>query len=483
MLAAYVERLVRFGFGLLAAAILLAALVHLAPPPSPNAGSPIRGERAVAELVGPAVPATLTSLAVGVAYALPLALLLGIPAGLRPNSPLDRALQRPAAALAGLPAFTLALLAVLILLIQYGVLSLPGASLAALTLVLAAWLARAVRDGLAGVRPDGLPLPYGKAAVAVLGRVLQQTGNLLLLTLLVGSFSGGPAGGLLRLVTHGAMTRDLPLVYGALWALVLCALAGHLIGDLLVTATEVKGGAQGRLSRGWLAAGGLLTAVLLITALLGSGDPMELRLAERLMPPGPGHLLGADQYGRDLFSRIGYGARVSLAITGAATLLATVGGGLLAFLARAGGPWGWAILTPRTAVPNLFGPVVAGLVGGLIFGPSIPTLMVSLGVASIPSMALAFRQFLQPEAWGRRFAAAAGLTVLTGAQVMMAEQIISFLALGVQPPSPSLGSLVYEATFYVRTAPHLLWAAVPGAAGLAGLFLLGQELAGAAGWE
>lgn len=472
----YIERIVRFGFGLLATALLLTALVRFSPGGPVLLGVSVHSKREVADLVSAALPVTLASVATGVAFALPLALLLGVPAGLRPNSLLDRVLQGPAVALAGVPAFTMALLTIRSLAIEARAFSLPGAARVALVLLLAAWMARAIRNALAAARVDGALQGAGRVAMAVLGRILQQTGNLLVVTMLVELPSASP--GILRLVIQGVMMRDIPVVYGALWALIPCALVGHLAGDLLVTASVGKGGAQGRISRSWLVAGGLLAAVLLITPLVGSGDPMELVLADRLKSPSAQHLLGTDQFGRDLLSRVGYGARTSLVITGVATFLATVAGAVLATVGWAGGQWGRAIFTPRTAAPNLFVPLIAGLVGGLIFGPSILTLMISLGVASIPSMAQAFRQLFQPGDRGSAFAAAAGLMVLTAAQIMMAEMALSFLGVGVQPPTPSLGSLVFDSTQYVRNAPYLLWGAVPGALGMAGLFLIGHSLAG-----
>lgn len=69
-----------------------------------------------------------------------------------------------------------------------------------------------------------------------------------------------------------------------------------------------------------------------------------------------------------------------------------------------------------------------------------------------------------------------GLSLLTFAQILMVESILSFHGLGVMPPTPSLGGVAMEAMPHIRTAPHLLWGAVPGVMGLVGLFLVGQAL-------
>jgi ABC-type dipeptide/oligopeptide/nickel transport system permease subunit len=483
LIATYTERIVRLGFGLLAAALLLTVLLQRPPGGPVDPSMSIRTSRPVAELVGPTLTDTLTTLAINLTFALPLALLLGISAGRRPHSNLDRALMAPAVALMGVPAFAGALLAISSLAIKSRALSLTGAARVALILLLAAWLARAVRNGLADCRTDGgASVPWGRAALMALGRVLQQTGNLLAITMVVEIAGGGAGRGIWGMVLQGAMNRDIPVVYGALWAIIPIVLIGHLAGDLLVTAVAGEGERPGgRISRSWLLIGGLLIAVLLIMPLFGDVKPEAIDLVSRSLPPGPGHLLGTDQLGRDLLARTGDGARVSLTIAGAATLLAVVPAALLSTVGWAVGGWGMAILTPRTAVPNLFGPMLAGLLGVLIFRPSVAGLILFLGLGSIPAMAMACRQFYQPGRTtvpvGRALPALFGVTLLTFAQNLLAESALSFMGLGVQPPLASLGSLASAAASFLAGAPHLLWPLLPGAAGIAGLLLVGYSLA------
>ncbi|MFZ5826125.1 MAG: hypothetical protein ACOY94_17655, partial [Bacillota bacterium] len=233
MLSASIERFFRFGFGLLAAAFLLSALVALSPG-KPDMSVSIHTRRPVSEVVAEALPYTLKNLGKGFAYALPLALVLGIPAGLRPNSPLDRVLQTPAVALAGVPAAAGVLLSIYVLSVKYRALPFQDAARVALVLLMAAWLARAVRHALADVRTDGAVLSKGRAVAAIVGRMLQQSGNLLIITMLVEVVGALP--GLLRLLNHAMYQRDLPVVYGVLWVIVPAVLVAHLAGDLLVTA-------------------------------------------------------------------------------------------------------------------------------------------------------------------------------------------------------------------------------------------------------
>jgi peptide/nickel transport system permease protein len=480
--ATYIEPIVRLGFGLLASALLLTALLQLTPGAPADPGISMRTARPVAELVGQALPLTLKSMALGLAYALPLALLLGVAAGLRPHSFLDRLLQAPAVLLMGAPATFGALLAIRSLALKGRMLSIPGAAQTALAILLAAWLARAVRNGLADSRTDGAAMPWGKAVLLVLGRVLQQTGNLLVITMLVDVIGGGTGRGIWGLVVQGVTARDIPVVYGALWAVIPVVLVGHLVGDLLVTA--VAGEAErpaGRISYTWLVVGGLLVAALLVLPMLG-GDakPDALDVMNRLKAPGPGHLFGTDHLGRDLLGRAASGAKVSLVIALYATLAAVLPAAALATVGWAIGGWGMAVLTPRTAVPNLFGPLVAGLLGVLIFSPSLAVMVLFLGLASIPPMTMAFRQFYQPGRTvapaGRALPALCGVVLLTFAQNLLAEGALSYMGFGVQPPLNSLGNLVNAA--YLAPVPHMLLAALPGVAGIAGLFLVGHSLAG-----
>lgn len=484
MLATYIERVLRTVFGFLVAALLLTVLLNVKPGAPIDPGMSLKTARPVAEMVGQALPFTLKSLAIGLAYALPLALLLGIPAGLRPHSILDRLLQAPAVALMGVPAAIVTLLAIRSLALKGQMLSLSGAAQAALAILLAGWLARAVRNGLADSRKDGAAMPWGRAVLLVLGRVLQQTGNLLVITMLVEMISVGTGRGIWGLVVQGVLSRDIPLVYGALWAIIPVVLVGHLAGDLLVTVVAGEGERPaGRISRSWLVIGGLMIAALLIMPMLG-GDakPDALDVVNRMKPPGPGHPFGTDHLGRDLLSRASAGARVSLAIAMLSTLAALLPAAMLATVGWAIGGWGMAVLTPRTAVPNLFGPMVAGLLGVLIFSPSVAILVLFLGLAFIPAMTLAFRQLYQPGRTvapvGRALPALFGVILLTFVQNLLAEGALSSMGFGVLPPLESLGTLLRNSLTFLSPGPHILWAALPGAVGIVGLFLVGHSLTG-----
>lgn len=462
----YVERFVRFAYGLAALSLLLFGLVQLTPG---GLGAAVNA-RPPAEVIPAALGTTLNWLTLGLLYALPLALALGVPAGLWPRSLADRILQAPAVALMAIPPFLLVLFSIRTIAMEGGA-AIPVAAKAGLTVLLAGWLARAIRNGIANRRP-GSP---GRTVVAVLGRILQQSGNLLLVMLVVETSGGGPAGGLGRLLQQAAYNRDHAVVHGALLVLLLLAPVGHLLGDLLVTAAgDQPAEPSTRPSRSWLTIGVFCTLVLLVVPFGPSGSLEQIDIVARFKPPGtPGHMLGTDFLGRDVLTRMVAGARTSLVIALMATVLSMFPAAVAAGIARVTGKWGTAILAPRVGVPGLLGPVAAGLVFTLIAKPSVVTLIVSLGLACVPAMVQAFRH-----AFHGRIAAGAGFMLLVLAQALLAENTLSFLGFGVQPPSASLGSLAAGAMPYLRQAPHMLWALVPGAVGIAGLFLTGHALTG-----
>src|SRR5690606_31662647 len=111
----------------------------------PGDGLSLRTGQPVGELIAPALGTTLGNAAAALLFALPAALLLGVPAGFRPHSVIDRVLQAPAVAVMGVPAFTAAILGVwLIMSGPLDHLRLAGAAHGALTVLLAGWLARAI---------------------------------------------------------------------------------------------------------------------------------------------------------------------------------------------------------------------------------------------------------------------------------------------------------------------------------------------------
>ena len=240
-----------------------------------------------------------------------------------------------------------------------------------------------------------------------------------------------------------------------------------------------------RLSRlRWGVAAGALLLLIVLSALLAPWIsphvPLAVDIRHRLAPPAwmaggtPDHLLGTDQVGRDLLSRVIYGGRVSLIVGVSAVILS----------ASIGGSLDWAIMTVVNIVLT-FPFVLLALAVIAVLGPSVPNMIAVLGVAGWPiyarviraeTQALREREFVTAgRALGMSHArlifrqilpnlVSAGVVIATlqVAQVIVLESFLSFLGLGVQPPIPAWGNMLGEGRVYMLNSWWI--AAFPGAA-------------------
>jgi peptide/nickel transport system permease protein len=220
----------------------------------------------------------------------------------------------------------------------------------------------------------------------------------------------------------------------------------------------------------------LLLAILaaaVLAPVLTSHDPYEQDLANRLVPPfwlegsDPAHLLGTDQLGRDLLSRLLYGARVSLSIGFAAMLMSAVIGVTLGVLAGYFGGWVDTaisfVITARLALPV----ILVALAVVALAGSSLAIVIGVLGALIWDRFALVTRASVQ-QLRNAEFVTAAFLQGLSPLQILFREILpniinnliviatlemagaiifeaaLSFLGLGVPPPLPSWGRMVAE---------------------------------------
>ena len=216
-----------------------------------------------------------------------------------------------------------------------------------------------------------------------------------------------------------------------------------------------------------------------------AGDPNAIDLTSRLQPPDRTHRLGTDDLGRDVMSRVIHGARVSLTVGFTATLISLVIGSLLGALAGYyGGAADWIVSRVIEVVlcfPFLL--LVLGIVA--LFGPSFLTIMVALGLTSWTTEARFVRgEFLRirdmdfaqaARASGARDAriifrhllpnAFAPVLVSASfgvASAILTESALSFLGMGVPPPTATWGTILFSAQQHLEYA---WWLAVfPGIA-------------------
>jgi len=232
------------------------------------------------------------------------------------------------------------------------------------------------------------------------------------------------------------------------------------------------------------AIGGAIIVVFLLTALfaglMATHDPLTTNSAHSLARPGLVHWMGADNFGRDVYSRILYGARISLAVGIGSTALGCFFGVMLGLLS--GYLSGWVDLLVQRLIDILQAlPIlVLALVTAAALGPSLQNTIIAIAIPLIPTVArvirantLALRELPFVEAAravgmsDMRIALVhvlpntlAPLIVLATAQfgsAILTEAALSFLGLGIPEPFPSWGRMLSEsAAEYVRTAPWLV---------------------------
>jgi ABC-type dipeptide/oligopeptide/nickel transport system permease subunit len=235
----------------------------------------------------------------------------------------------------------------------------------------------------------------------------------------------------------------------------------------------------------------LIVASAVCAPLIAPHDPLAVNIRHRLAPPawmegGTGaHPLGTDQIGRDLLSRVIYGGRVSLVIGVAAVLISASIGVLLGL---SGGYFGgrvdWTIMT-LVNIMLTFPFVLLALAVIAVLGPSLINMIVVLGVADWPlyarviraeTLSLREREFVTAgralgmghlrvmfrQIFPNLLSIIVVIATLQVARVIILESFLSFLGLGIQPPTPAWGNMLGEGRVYLLNSWWI--AAFPGLA-------------------
>ncbi len=194
--------------------------------------------------------------------------------------------------------------------------------------------------------------------------------------------------------------------------------------------------------------------------------------------PSAKHWFGTDQLGRDILSRVFYGSRVSLAAGLVSVLIALVLGGLIGLVAGFYGGWIDDVLMRLTDAMLAFPFLVLAIALAAVLGPSLQNTMLAIGVVTTPVFARLIRGQVLAERPRDYVQAAVALgggdgriiarhllpnilgplivqVSLSTATAVLAEATLSFLGLGVQPPTPSWGSMLNDARGYLSQAPHM----------------------------
>jgi peptide/nickel transport system permease protein len=249
--------------------------------------------------------------------------------------------------------------------------------------------------------------------------------------------------------------------------------------------------------------GGAIILVILLMAVfagvLTDIDPNKLAVAKRLRPPSAEHIMGTDEFGRDVFSRLLYGARLSMTIGLSVVAISTVFGTLLGLVAgyyRAADNVIMRIMDGMMAFPDIL--LAIAMMASL--GPSVANVVISLGTVCTPrvarvvrSAALTIRETEYVEA-ARAVGVRPGAILLkhvlpnavspiivqatfTFANSVLAEASLSFLGVGVPPYVPSWGMMLSSARSYmVQASWMMIWPGLAIVVTVLGLNLLGDGL-------
>jgi peptide/nickel transport system permease protein len=229
----------------------------------------------------------------------------------------------------------------------------------------------------------------------------------------------------------------------------------------------------------------LLVALVLLQPWLGLPSPTDLSLSNQFRPPSREHLLGTDENGRDVLARLLAGGRVSLAVGFAGALLTVLIASVLGVLAGYFGGvvddvlmrltdtlmaiptffllmvivsiWGSGIAVMVLALALTRWMDVARLVRAEVLRTKSQEFIAAAEALGAPSWRLMFKHLL-PQALPSMIVA----TSLNVGYVMLVEAALSFLGLGILPPTPSWGNMLTDSQYYVWTAPQL--AVYPGIA-------------------
>ncbi|WP_439495196.1 ABC transporter permease [Bosea sp. (in: a-proteobacteria)] len=234
---------------------------------------------------------------------------------------------------------------------------------------------------------------------------------------------------------------------------------------------------------------GLAIVVLVILAavlapVIAPHDPLEQNILSKLQPPHENYYLGTDYFGRDILSRLLYGARISLVIGFASTVIAMVVGSLIGVLAGWYGGRFDVVVMQAMDILLAFPSLILGLILVAMLGPSMENITIAIALTSIPSFARIARAptitvkerdyieagralaFSDARIMARHILPNIFPEILVMASLWLASAIrteasLAFIGLGVKPPIPTWGGMIREGfenildSYWLVLAPSL----------------------------
>lgn len=252
------------------------------------------------------------------------------------------------------------------------------------------------------------------------------------------------------------------------------------------------------------AIGVLIVASFLIIALfadvIAPYDPNKIDILNKLQGPSLNHLVGTDQLGRDTLSRLIHGTQIALLVAAISIGLAVVFGSILGAIAGYGPTWLDFIIMLIFDTMRSYPVIMFALAVVVLFGPSLTTIIVIIMATSFPTYGRLMRTQTQSLRKSEYILSAQALGISTprilfthilpntiGPILIVAsmdvpfvialEAGLSFLGLGVRPPTPSWGSILNDGFTYIRNSSWILFSAgVPLILVTIGFTFLGEQL-------
>lgn len=222
----------------------------------------------------------------------------------------------------------------------------------------------------------------------------------------------------------------------------------------------------------------LLALLALCAPLIAPYHPIDQSIMDRMQPPSVDHWFGTDQFGRDLFTRALYGARVSLFVGTVSVLLGMLIGGSLGVIAGYFGKLTDLIIMRIMDVMLSFPTLIMGIIIVALLGPSLPNVIIAITatlipkfarVARAPTITIRERAYIEAcHAMGYSelriivfhiipnvLAEILVMASLWTANAIMIEAGFSFLGLGVRPPTPTWGGMIREGFEFIFQSPWM----------------------------